>query len=68
MAIFLFSPNLSSAILFFFLARMILGHPISPKQIGKFVSEVLTLGLPDDRADVVLLEPTVKVPNNGKLF
>jgi hypothetical protein len=28
MAIFLFSPNLSSAILFFFLARMILGHPM----------------------------------------
>lgn len=39
-----------------------------PKQIGKFVSEVLTLGLPDDNGDVVLLEPTVKVPNNGKLF
>lgn len=40
----------------------------SPKQIGKFVSEVLTLGLPDDNGDVVLLEPTLKVPNNGKLF
>lgn len=39
-----------------------------PKQIGKFVSEVLTLGLPDDNGNVVLLEPTVKVPNNGKLF
>lgn len=39
-----------------------------PKQIGKFVSEVLTLGLPDDSGDVVLLEPSVKVPNNGKLF
>jgi tRNA-binding protein len=39
-----------------------------PKQIGKFVSEVLTLGLPDDNGYVVLLEPTVKVPNNGKLF
>lgn len=39
-----------------------------PKQIGKFVSEVLTLGLPDDNGDVVLLEPSVKVPNNGKLF
>lgn len=39
-----------------------------PKQIGKFISEVLTLGLPDDTGQVVLLEPTVKVPNNGKLF
>ena len=39
-----------------------------PKQIGKFVSEVLTLGLPDDNGDVVLLEPTVNVPNNGRLF
>jgi tRNA-binding protein len=38
------------------------------KQIGKFVSEVLTLGLPDENGNVVLLEPTVKVPNNGKLF
>lgn len=39
-----------------------------PKQIGKFISEVLTLGLPDANGNVVLLEPTVKVPNNGKLF
>jgi tRNA-binding protein len=39
-----------------------------PKQIGKFMSEVLTLGLPDDEGQVVLLEPTVKVPNGGRLF
>jgi len=39
-----------------------------PKQIGKFVSEVLILELPDDNGNVVLLEPTVKAPNNGKLF
>lgn len=39
-----------------------------PKQIGKFISEVLTLGLPDDNGNVVLLKPTVDVPNNGKLF
>lgn len=38
------------------------------KQIGKFFSEVLVLGLPDDNGDIVLLEPTQKVPNNGKLF
>ncbi len=39
-----------------------------PKQIGKFLSEVLTLGLPDDKGQVVLLEPTTKVPNGGRLF
>lgn len=39
-----------------------------PKQIGKFLSEVLTLGLPDANGDVILLEPTINVPNNGKLF
>lgn len=39
-----------------------------PKQIGKFFSEVLTLGLPDDGGNVVLLEPTVKVPNGSRMF
>lgn len=39
-----------------------------PKQIGKFMSEVLTLGLPDETQQVVLLEPSLKVPNGGKLF
>jgi len=39
-----------------------------PKQIGKFVSEVLTLGLPDENGNVVLTEPTRKVPNGSKLF
>lgn len=39
-----------------------------PKQIGKFMSEVLTLGLPDEKGMVVLLEPTTKVPNGSRLF
>lgn len=39
-----------------------------PKQIGKFMSEVLTLGLPDEDGDVVLLQPTVNIPNGGRLF
>lgn len=39
-----------------------------PKQIGKFMSEVLTLGLPDENGRVVLVEPTQKVPNGSKLF
>ncbi|CDR33628.1 tRNA-binding protein [Criblamydia sequanensis] len=38
------------------------------KQIGKFISEVLTLGLPDENGHVVLLEPTYKIPNGGRLF
>ena len=38
------------------------------KHIGKFMSEVLTLGLPDDKGQVVLLEPTIKIPNGGRLF
>ena len=39
-----------------------------PKQIGKFVSQVLTLGLPDENGLVVLTQPTRKVPNGNKLF
>ena len=39
-----------------------------PKQVGPFVSEVLTLGLPDENGDVVLLNPTKKVPKGGKMF
>jgi len=38
------------------------------KQIGKFFSEVLTLGLPDEQGHVVLCSPTVKVPNGSRLF
>jgi tRNA-binding protein len=39
-----------------------------PRQIGKFMSEVLTLGFPDAAGEVVLIAPTVLVPNGGKLF
>ncbi len=39
-----------------------------PKQIGKFSSQVLTLGLPDTEGEVVLLEPTKPVPNGSRLF
>jgi tRNA-binding protein len=39
-----------------------------PKQIGKFISEVLTLGLPDDLGHVVLLQPTASIPNGNRLF
>lgn len=39
-----------------------------PKQIGKFISEVLVLGLPDEQGRVVLVCPTVPVPNGNRLF
>ena len=39
-----------------------------PKQIGKFLSEVLVLGLPDEKGFVVLLEPTTKVSNGARLY
>jgi tRNA-binding protein len=40
----------------------------APRQIGKFNSEVLTLGFPDDKGEVVLIAPSVPVPNGGRLF
>ncbi len=39
-----------------------------PRKIGKFMSEVLTLGFPDDAGDVVLFAPDLKVPNGARLF
>ncbi len=38
------------------------------KQIGKHVSEVLTLGMPDTEGNAVLLHPEREVPLGGKLF
>ena len=39
-----------------------------PRQIGPFMSEVLTLGMPDADGAVVLVKPDLTVPNGGKLF
>ena len=39
-----------------------------PRQIGKFMSEVLTLGFPDEEGNVVLGAIDRKVPNGGRLF
>lgn len=39
-----------------------------PRQIGPFMSEVLTLGMPDEDGAVVLIKPDLKVPDGGKLF
>jgi len=39
-----------------------------PRQIGKFMSEVLTLGFPDADGEVVLFAPDRKVPDGGRMF
>lgn len=49
--------------------RLVLGVVnLPPRQIGPFVSEVLTLGLPDAGGAVVLVVPDREVPVGGKLF
>ncbi len=39
-----------------------------PRQIGPFMSEVLTLGMPDEEGAVVLTAVERAVPNGGRLF
>ena len=39
-----------------------------PKQIGKFMSEILVVGFPDGDGAVVLLVPDKRIPNGGRLF
>ena len=39
-----------------------------PRQIGPFMSEVLTLGVPDANGAVVLIQPSLSVPNGGRLY
>ncbi|MCG3268892.1 tRNA-binding protein [Yoonia sp. I 8.24] len=38
-----------------------------PRQIGKFMSEVLVLGMPDDSGAIVLVGPDQNVPVGGRL-
>ncbi|WP_374375442.1 tRNA-binding protein [Dongia sp.] len=38
------------------------------KQIGKFMSEVLVLGFPDAEGEVVLITPSLDVPNGGRMY
>ena len=38
-----------------------------PRQIGKFISEVLVLGLPDDNGQIVLIAPDQQVPQGGRM-
>jgi tRNA-binding protein len=39
-----------------------------PRQIGPLMSEVLTLGFPDEKGEVVLFAPDLKIPDGGRLF
>ena len=39
-----------------------------PKQIGKMISEILVLGFPDDNNEPILVLPSKKVANGGRLF
>lgn len=49
--------------------RLVLGVVNFPeKQIGPFISQVLTLGLSDENNDVVLVKPDIDVPLGKKLF
>ncbi|MEP3331436.1 tRNA-binding protein [Sedimentitalea sp.] len=38
-----------------------------PRQIGRFMSEVLVLGLPDEAGEIVLIGPDGKVPVGGRM-
>jgi tRNA-binding protein len=40
----------------------------APRQIGPFMSEVLTLGFPDAQGEVVLIAPNLRAPDGGRLF
>jgi tRNA-binding protein len=49
--------------------RLVLGVVnFPPRQIGPFMSEVLTLGVPGPDGEVILLRPTRDVPVGGRMF
>jgi len=49
--------------------RQILGVVnFPPKQIGKFMSEALVLGVPDAAGEVVLLKPDLGVANGSRMY
>lgn len=49
--------------------RLVLGVVnFPPRQIGTAVSEVLTLGVPDEQGNCILIQPTADVPVGGRLY
>jgi tRNA-binding protein len=64
----------SAQIVAHYMADSLIGRQVAavvnfpPRQIGKFTSEVLTLGFPDKEGNVVLFAPDRRVPNGGRMF
>lgn len=64
----------SAQITVHYMADALIGRQVAavvnfpPRQIGPFMSEVLTLGFPDANGAVVLIGPSLPVPDGGKLF
>ena len=64
----------SAQITKYYTAETLMGRQVAavinfpPRQIGPFMSEVLTLGFPDEQGDVVLAATERNVPNGGRLF
>lgn len=51
------------------MGRLVMGVVnFPPRQIGPFISEVLTLGVPDADGEVVLLKPDMDVPLGGRMY
>lgn len=51
------------------IGRLVMGVVnFPPRQIGKVMSEVLVLGVPDAEGEVVLLQPDQDVPLGGRMF
>jgi tRNA-binding protein len=50
------------------LGKLVLGVVNFPRQIGPFISESLTLGVPDEQGQCVLITPDEAVPVGGRLY
>jgi tRNA-binding protein len=60
------APNYEGSELVGRLVLAVVNFP--PRQIGKHQSEVLTLGVPDEEGNVVLVRPDSDVPLGGRLY